>query len=848
MSVWKRILLFLAVFLLMLGAVCVPFHAQLPAWIATLRNSWDGQPYQIAACGAESSICAARIGENGTLELRLFDPTNKRSLEKWEVTLPQEASEGELCMVYPVGNTSVYFGVYEKDARYLSLFWAQKNQPVERLLREECPGDSATARRSNRFFSEVTQQQDTIRLTLLTEDTVILYSHRPDSGLQMERTLERNGALSAVGVDNVIYRGENAEIELTYVGNGIFYLDGSDLTVRYADLSAEMKDMSLLRLSEHIGDHQVTSVSLFQDGSALLLLDGHTLKMAQENSVQDLTDRLYPSFSDCAIRVAALLIVVLILSIALWWLMAGRSRGRVPLAIYWGVVSLAAILLIVSVLFFATLTPARQGTELMQKMELTDDIVDLAQMERSLESKELPDLVYRALDSTNWQKIRGARVVAIHRENGNWYLPSGVRAELDPGIWISCVNNAEARDGAAVEKMADRFWYATQKGNNGLMVSYHWEDAYMTDRMEDMILLGFVCLAAVTLVILTIIGLDVRKTSRGLECYATDQPWSRVRVSGGDELEGMASTLNSLAAERREEERRRERFITSYRRFVPEEILKLLGKRSVLDVDQDTIVSRRMAVMRVSFRFTDPVYTKPSNIRLMFDSVNEVIERTAPIVRQKGGVVFNIAYSGYDVVMEQDSRQVISTAVAVRQEILAFNEQQAQNALPTVTLRIAIDEGGVILGIVGDQAQLEPSAVSDSWSTLFELLKIADVAEANILCTETIIAGAEGYSSRYMGKCRVGDHGIRVYEIFDGDPYDVRKGKEASVRQFSEGVLSLYSGEIAHAKRVFLELVRDAPRDGGARYYLYLADRLTEDDAFNGVFLNGRMEMEDDRT
>ena len=38
--------------------------------------------------------------------------------------------------------------------------------------------------------------------------------------------------------------------------------------------------------------------------------------------------------------------------------------------------------------------------------------------------------------------------------------------------------------------------------------------------------------------------------------------------------------------------------------------------------------------------------------RALFESINEVIERTAAIVARKGGTVFNFAYNGYDVVLD----------------------------------------------------------------------------------------------------------------------------------------------------------------------------------------------------
>ena len=134
-----------------------------------------------------------------------------------------------------------------------------------------------------------------------------------------------------------------------------------------------------------------------------------------------------------------------------------------------------------------------------------------------------------------------------------------------------------------------------------------------------------------------------------------------------------------------------------------------------------------------------------------------------------------------------------------------------------------------LVGIVGDNNQMEPSMVSSSFSTVNTLLGVARKLEATVLCTEAIIGRAENYGSRYMGKCRIGERDVRVYEIFDGDEYSMRRGKAATVERFSAGVYALYAGDTAQAKRAFLNLAHDSPSDGGARYYLYLADRMAQD-------------------
>lgn len=851
MSIWKRILLLLAVFLLMLSAVSFPVRERIPSWIATLRNSWDDRPYQQVACGSDGLICAARIQEDDTLMLRFFSPGDKDSKKDkdskthWSVTLPEAAAAGDLCMLFPSGNQCAYFGIYEEDAHYLALYRVKEDEGPECLLREECPGNSIVERRANLSFSSVTQQQEKVYFTVLTEDTALLLSYSPVDGLKTEKEAERNGALSAVGVSQTLYRGEGTETLLTFAGNGLYYLDGSTLTMHYADLSAETHDIDLLNLDEYIGDYQLTSISLTSSGSALLLLDGHTLNLVQGNGVQDLTDQLFPDRTDCMLILGLLLAAALIPSILIWWGMVGLFRSRLPLSVYWGVVSLSLFMVGGFLFYVFLMVPAEQNASLGKKTDITDSVVGMILAEHTIQDENLSSLLCRSLESLD-EDIDNLQVVQLYRDGANWYHKNKVRGELNSAVQSAILN--EALDtGKEADRIGGKYWYAMTQGGNGIMISFRWtEDTGFTNGQKTAIL-GLGTMAAVVVFILFLIGYDVKRTANGLERYAGDLEWHKVRVSGGDELEGMAATLNSLAAERREAERQRERIVNSYRRFVPEEILQLLGKRSVLDVDKKTLVSRQMAVLKVSFTFPDPVYTNSANTRLLFDSVNQVIERTATIVRQKGGAVFNYAYSGYDIVMELDPKQVVSTAVAVRQEVLSLNEQRAQDALPTVTLHIAVDVGEVIMGIVGDEAQIEPSTISDSFSTLQELISICDRVEANILCTESVISGVAGYSSRYMGKCSVGRKAVRVYEVFDGDPYDVRKGKEAGVHRFSEGVLSLYSGEIVQAKRVFLDLVRDAPQDGGARYYLYLADRLTEEDTFNGLYLNGRMEIDDDK-
>lgn len=328
------------------------------------------------------------------------------------------------------------------------------------------------------------------------------------------------------------------------------------------------------------------------------------------------------------------------------------------------------------------------------------------------------------------------------------------------------------------------------------------------------------------LVILATLSQGLRRVTRGMSAI---QNGSYVRVSdrGGDEVGAMAATLNTMAQTMRETAASQLRRSDVYARFMPNQIADLLGAESIDAIDKQTFCSRTMATMHVSFSFDERVYESRS--RELFDNINEITECTAKLVSAQGGIILSFSHDGFDALFEPDSSAPVSTAVAIRQAIISMNREHSRRNLSPVTLRITLDIGEVMLGVVGDENRMQAAAVSSSFNTARMLDALFTRFDANILCTERIHHWANEYGSRYIGKTHDGAELIRVYEIYDGDPFLVRRGKAESEKLFSEGVYTLYTGEYTAAKRIFMEVVRANNGDGAAKYYLYLADRFEQD-------------------
>lgn len=847
MNPGKKALCFLVILALCLNTV---FFCAQDAIVERARILTDGCGrifYQYAATTPDEITCAA--GWDGDrLHLVFFDLAGER-LSKWDATLPEDVTGGPIAGVYPAGVDSAFVGIYSADCQELSVFLLREKGDGERLVVQECPGEPSQQRRAWTRLYSFSENDGEVRFAIYSDGQLTGYAWDGAEGVRILAREEIDGVRSAAVLpDRSLAAGGNGTLTLngslgtgipdgqrvvylTQTGTGLYYVDAITLQLYYSDLTGSAV-RRVLDLGEIARGHGVSSVSVTERGNALLLLDGHYLYLVQKEAAIDLTPALYHSQDSSLWFLILCAVLSLIAAWILWYVVCGFLRkDRLPMLAQGGAALLAVALLAGQGVYWGCLVPEAERQDLKHCQSLTDTMVRMILDSGSGKDLNAGRAVARALENGGWVREVSVVLVRQESEDGFWVDSYGDRGELTLAFHASLAEESvENGDAVLLDPDGEVLRYARTWGE--------WTACVRLLRVPDRSLpvwqsvaaaLGVVAVAAELLVFA--LWRCVRKLTRAAEHLTDDRPLpGTLRLRTGDELEGMASTLDSLSESLIRQEQERERLAAAYRRFVPEQVLSLMGKQSILNVDKGTFAARSMAVMMTSFRFPESVYSDPENSRLLFDSVNSIIERTASIAAEKGGTVFNFAYDGYDVVMEEDCAQVISAAVAMAQEVLSFNAQREQKELPQVSFHIALDVGNVMLGVVGDNVRLEPTTISSSFYTVRSLIGLCGTLQANILCTEAIITGAQGYGSRYMGKSIQNGYPMRVYEIFSGDSYELRQSKETTVARFSEGVLALYGGETAKAKHIFLELVHKNSQDGGARYYLYLADQMEKDE------------------
>ena len=828
--------------------------------LSILKTGVGQTEYLLTAADAEGNIYVLGRSE-GEYQLVIGDADGRR-IGDWSLTADSLPQKSWPAVIYPASGGAVYLGLYQTggtETRLQLYRLTEQGRTAELLFNEPCQGESLPTQMESLRFSAFSEVDSVVTFGVIEGEKIRIYQRTSaSSGLELIQQVSQSSLATAMVLTDdsvVLAAGEQllrsgeeistleenaAVVRLFQAGTGIYYVDGASLAVFYADY-ADWSPYSFLDLTKNAYDlDQCTDLWVTRNGDTLLLMDGQRLLIDRGSSVSDITGLLYRPALHCILILLGLVFGVLIVTALLWYLVCESRRCRLPILVRWGMPLAMAAALSVSALLRWGAAPAVQSLVEREAASLLGSVTAQALQRQDLTEESLPERLGDSLAGAAGGAYRDTAVSVYQQSmDGNWILaasngslPTGVRGEFSPSFDRSQAEMA-MREGTVI-------WTRTQGGQSRCVLYLFEEelllavDTDLTSLLEagkassQWMVQGLTALAvlltAMSLAILCWITIGLRRALDGLERMASGERNVKVVLGGGDELASLADDINAFSDTLQELDREQSELAQSYRRFVPERVLSLLGKTSIAEVDKQTFVSRHLAAMMLSFQFPPQVYGKSG--RELFDNINEIIGRTASIVTQKGGAVFNFAYNGYDAVFEEGSTAAVSTAVAVQQAVLEINKEREVDGRSPVIMRIALDEGNVMLGVVGDKDQIEPASISSSFSIAKHLIALCDRLEANILCTEAVVEAAGGYGSRYMGKCKEGGETVRIYEIFDGDPYDIRKVKESTGSLFSEGVYALYSRDFSRAKRIFLSLVHHNTGDGGARYYLYLADRL----------------------
>lgn len=302
-----------------------------------------------------------------------------------------------------------------------------------------------------------------------------------------------------------------------------------------------------------------------------------------------------------------------------------------------------------------------------------------------------------------------------------------------------------------------------------------------------------------------------------------------------DELRRLRARLDAEIATRQGVEQRLAAVQAAYSRFVPPQLLELLGKESILDVDWGNQAEKKMTILFSDIRGFASMSERMSP-QQCFDFINEYLSFMEPVVLAHGGFIDKYIGDSVMALFPARGDDALRGALGMLAELDRFNAQlsikQREFAFDhperrsgnEVHIGIGMNSGLLMLGIIGGSNRMEITVISDAVNLASRVETLTKTYQTPILITQhtlNSIRHSGDFSIRFIDRVRVrGKHLAQsIYEVFDADPAPLKAAKLASLDIFENALAHYHFLRMDEALTLFSDCLEHNPGDTPASVY-----------------------------
>jgi predicted ATPase/class 3 adenylate cyclase len=267
----------------------------------------------------------------------------------------------------------------------------------------------------------------------------------------------------------------------------------------------------------------------------------------------------------------------------------------------------------------------------------------------------------------------------------------------------------------------------------------------------------------------------------------------------------------------------------AYSRFVPRDLLRFLGKESIIDVELGDQVQQEMTVLFADIRgFTTLSESMSPTDNFRF--INSYLGRMEPIIGAHHGFIDKYIGDAIMALFPTDAESAVQAAIEMLQRLVEYNESRVRREFEPIRIGIGLNTGELMLGTIGGKNRMEGTVISDAVNLASRIEDLNKIYETKLLI-------GEGTRSRLID----GDHRIRmidrvrvkgkskavtVYEVYDADEPALRERKDATRKDFERGFATYRKREFTRAREIFEKVLERNPGDTAAGVYIRRCEKL----------------------
>ena len=262
-------------------------------------------------------------------------------------------------------------------------------------------------------------------------------------------------------------------------------------------------------------------------------------------------------------------------------------------------------------------------------------------------------------------------------------------------------------------------------------------------------------------------------------------------------------------------------------RFVPDQIVELLNKKSITDVKLGDSVELTMPILSIDIRSFTRTSEKlaPNQV---FELLNEYFALVAPIVREYNGVITKYLGDGFFALFPDGANAALSCGIAI-QKAIRDNSIAAPNSSP-IKVGIGIDMGDILLGIIGNSTRMDSIIISNSYHIAEVLQESTKKYCSYMIISDKIYEALNDVSEHYIRPIRMvknsSNKETSLYEVYDCDDSFIRDLKY-STQGYMENALKVLSNEgVGSAAKYFDKVLSIFPDDPVSLYYKKIFEKI----------------------
>jgi two-component system sensor histidine kinase ChiS len=257
-------------------------------------------------------------------------------------------------------------------------------------------------------------------------------------------------------------------------------------------------------------------------------------------------------------------------------------------------------------------------------------------------------------------------------------------------------------------------------------------------------------------------------------------------------------------------------------RFVPHDVLRLLGRPSLTDAALGDHTSGDISVLVSDMRGFTTLCERMTPVE-SFDFTNTYLSLATPIIHGNGGFVVKYMGDGLMAAFPRAPEDAVASALHQLAALEELNRKRGPDQ-PRIGVGIGVHAGRALLGIVGAQGRFQADLFSDAVNLAARVEGLTKTYGVPLLVTADVAAGLSARrraALRPLGRsCVPGRVGLTdVYEVLDADAAERAAAKRAAQPAFDDGLQHFDAGRLA------------VPGDGPALHYLMRTDAALNDSA-----------------